>query len=56
MAMKNHDVGLNLTSIGIDIGKDLFHIVGFDTSGTGQVSVAIVGSQPIFLEWHGRWF
>ena len=29
---------LTFASIGIDIGKDVFHIVGFDTSGASSAA------------------
>jgi transposase len=34
MAKKSHHSITALSSIGIDIGKDVFHVVGFDPSGT----------------------
>jgi transposase len=33
MVTLTDDEALNFTSIGIDIGKDVFHLVGFDPSG-----------------------
>lgn len=33
METKTEDLFPTLTTIGIDIGKDIFHIVGFDTDG-----------------------
>jgi hypothetical protein len=33
MAKKSHHSITALSSIGIDIGKDVFHVVGFDPSG-----------------------
>ena len=33
MRRKPQEQGPALTSIGIDIGKDVFHIVGFDLEG-----------------------
>ena len=34
--MTSHQPTQTFASIGIDIGKDVFHIVGFDTSGKGE--------------------
>lgn len=34
MSRKSKPEIITLSSIGIDIGKDVFHIVGFDTNGT----------------------
>lgn len=33
MTIQNPEATLTITSIGIDIGKDVFHLVGFDPSG-----------------------
>ena len=33
MTSNSHDLAIELTSIGIDIGKDVFHVVGFDPEG-----------------------
>ena len=33
MTSNSHDLVIELTSIGIDIGKDVFHVVGFDPEG-----------------------
>ena len=34
MVTKQHSAIAGLTTIGIDIGKDIFHLVGFDADGT----------------------
>ena len=34
MATTSKQTIIALTSVGIDIGKDVFHLVGFDPSGT----------------------
>lgn len=34
MARRIEEPGMELMSVGVDIGKDVFHIVGFDVSGT----------------------
>ena len=33
MTRRSHEPTLSLTSIGIDIGKDVFNVIGFDLDG-----------------------
>ena len=50
MATKSQRNVPSLSSIGIDIGKDVFHLVGFDPDGTIAIRRKV---KPAMYCWHG---